>query len=511
MAYAGFRRQASRVPPQGGVFPLTIPFKGWNTRDHLAKLDPVYAPKLDNLYAEDGRLTLRNGYEEHVTTLGGTVESLFAFSAGATQELFAAADGRIWDVTTTRSSVSTGHSSNRWDDTMFAAGGAQYLVIANGADAVRNYNGSSWTTPTINNVSSSDLKGVASHKNRLWFIEDGTTSAWYLPVNAIAGDASELDFGALCKKGGELAAIDTWTRDGGDGLDDLLAVITSEGEVLVYQGTDPASASTWSLVGIYSIPAPLGGTRCTVKAGADLYILTRTGLISLDAIMQGYPAVPSISGAIEPSFVDQARQYADSLVWDTLWDRQANRLIVNVPNVESEPTQFVYSLQSAAWTRLIGQPARCWAEFDGGVYFGSQDATVYQADTGTSDDGDPITGEVVFSPSEYGVPGIKHWRRARVHFFSAASVVPTVQMMSDYATISGSLAASTTLSPGTGAVWDVDDWDVALWAGAATAQSLIVTLNGRGFTGALRVAVKSADEGVQITGAEINAEVGRVL
>jgi hypothetical protein len=43
--------------------------------------------------------------------------------------------------------------------------------------------------------------------------------------------------------------------------DDYAAFITSEGQVAVYSGADPASSTTWSLVGVFDIGAPIG-RRC---------------------------------------------------------------------------------------------------------------------------------------------------------------------------------------------------------------------------------------------------------
>ena len=42
-------------------------------------------------------------------------------------------------------------------------------------------------------------------------------------------------------------AVAGWPQDGGQGIDDLTLFITSEGEVLVYAGSDPSNADDWSL------------------------------------------------------------------------------------------------------------------------------------------------------------------------------------------------------------------------------------------------------------------------
>ena len=70
-------------------------------------------------------------------------------------------------------------------------------------------------------------------------------SLWYLPLNSISGAASEFPIGNFLQKGGKIVAIIPWTIDSGHGSDDLFCILSSEGEIAVYSGTDPASLTTW--------------------------------------------------------------------------------------------------------------------------------------------------------------------------------------------------------------------------------------------------------------------------
>lgn len=81
-------------------------------------------------------------------------------------------------------------------------------------------------------------------------------------------------------------AMASWTRDSGNGIEDLAAFITSRGEVHVYSGTDPASADTWQRVGTFKIPEPVG-RRCLIKVGGDVGILTTQGLVLFLAFSAG--------------------------------------------------------------------------------------------------------------------------------------------------------------------------------------------------------------------------------
>ena len=223
---------------------ITAPWRGLNTRDRLEEQSTEFATVLDNFIAENGEVTLRNGFSEHATGMPADIETLMAYSAAGTQKLFAAAGSGIYDVTSSGAvgaAAVSGLANARFSHVMYGTTSGSYLVACNGADGVREYNGSAWSTATITGVAAADLNFVTEHKGQLWFIEKDSLSLWYLATNAIAGAATEFPVGTLCKDGGTLVAASSWSLDAGDGQDDLFVLVTSEGEVLIYGGTNPAS------------------------------------------------------------------------------------------------------------------------------------------------------------------------------------------------------------------------------------------------------------------------------
>ena len=89
-----------------------------------------------------------------------------------------------------------------------------------------------------------------------------------------------LDFSGIFKLGGYLMAMTNWTIDNAAGIDDYAAFISSEGEVAIYQGTDPSNASTWVLKRNFPNWSA-DRRRCAIKAGADVLILTTDGAFPL--------------------------------------------------------------------------------------------------------------------------------------------------------------------------------------------------------------------------------------
>jgi hypothetical protein len=137
-----------------------------------------------------------------------------------------------------------------------------------------------YTTIGITGVDSSTFINVNLFKNRLYFTQKDTLSCWYLDVNSIGGTANPLYFGGIARNGGYLQAMGTWTLDAGQGADDYAVFVTSMGEVIVYNGTDPTTAATWALKGVWQLGQTFA-RKCFFKWSGDLLLLTQDGLVPL--------------------------------------------------------------------------------------------------------------------------------------------------------------------------------------------------------------------------------------
>ena len=103
---------------------------------------------------------------------------------------------------------------------------------------------------------------------------------WYLPISSIAGAATSFDFSSLFRLGGYLVAMVNWTVSNAyGGMDEQAAFVTSEGEVAVYKGTDPASTATFGQVGHFRIGRPIG-PRGFARIGLDMVAICADGVVS---------------------------------------------------------------------------------------------------------------------------------------------------------------------------------------------------------------------------------------
>ena len=66
------------------------PIGGWNARDPEAAMKPSDAVWLENWWPGTADVTVRKGAANHVTGIGGQVESLMAYSSPTAQKMFAA-------------------------------------------------------------------------------------------------------------------------------------------------------------------------------------------------------------------------------------------------------------------------------------------------------------------------------------------------------------------------------------------------------------------------------------
>lgn len=469
---------------------LPAPVGGWNKRDALSSMEPLDAVILDDMFPDANGIRVRNGSQNHITGLTGNVETLMEWAGPASAKLIAAADNTFYDVsaTATASVQATAMTSIRWHHTMFGTPAGNYLYAVNGADTPRFFDGSVWATSSLTGTgltsNGQSLKYVAAHQQRLFYGQKNSLNVWYLPVNQIHGAVSRFPLESFARKGGSVVGVGSWTLDGGTGLDDMLVIITTEGEAIVYAGTDPSSASTWSLKGVYTIPRPIPD-RCLQKMGGDLIVLCEDGFYPLSRALLSAITNPSIalsdkiSGAVKDSSAISRAQFG----WQACHYPRGKMLIFNVP-LGVQSYQYVMNTVTGAWCRFTNWPAVCWATFQGNLFFGLAGG-VRQADIGTADVGANIETDVLPAYQTFGIDQTKHWKMAKPIFISQGRITPALVMCNDFQTLTPT-SVTTYDTSGDGTVWDVGDWDTSAWGGSEIVFQSWQSIGGTGVYGALR-------------------------
>lgn len=450
------------------------PVGGWNTRDALAAMPPIDAVVLDNWFPGTSYCEIRGGYASHATGMTGNGKTLAVYNAlNGTNKMFCATASGVYDVSSAGAvgaSVAT-PTNGKYQQTMFGDGTSNYLIMVNGVDKPLYYNGTTWvavdaaSSPALTGLTTTKIIGVTVHKGRLFFLEKDSLSFWYLAAGAAGGALTEFDLSAECKMGGYLVAMAAWTRDAGDGQDDVAVFITSEGEAVVYQGNNPSDANAWGKIGAYFVGKPLG-RRCITQYGGDVIIITENGTFPMSGAMQSASIdyKLALSFKIEPTFTASARDYGSTFGWKSTLHPARNALIVNVPKAEDgEHEQYVMNTITKSWCRFKEWDAEDFGIFNGELYFTSGTA-VYKAWTGAIDGANDI---VAYGKTAFSYFDSQNQQKRFSMFRPVLAVNGNISFLTDIDIdfqdnpITGT--ASYTVSGG--AVWDSSLWDGSYWAG----------------------------------------------
>jgi len=473
-------------------------------------MDPKRAPILNNWVPRPGWVELRGGYNIWATTgatylTGQPVETLIIYRALGSEKMFAASGGKIYDTSTQFTSptpVVSGLSGNRWQWVNFTpALGNTVIQIVNGVDQLRMYDGTTWTIPIItglpNGVSTANIRNIAVQKRRIWYvlnngIGQGTTIAAFMPTDAITGPiAGSLDLGALWNKGGFLQAIANWTVDGGSGPNDYICFISNKGQISIYQGTDPTSANSFSLVGTFDLPPPISD-RCVARIGSDVGIITLQGVLPLSTALPFDPSADrsvSITSRIQNAMFQAASLYNGNFGWQLMSFPLQTLLFLNVPiATNANQVQYVMNTLTGAWCQFIGWNANCFEIYNNLLYFGDNLGNVAQAYIGDSDLFTNINADMQCAFNYFDDPGrTKRMTMVEPLLISQGAITPSIGVDVQFSNSTTTAPATTFTGAGTAALWDVAIWDQSLWTGGVVYQTNWLSVNALGHAMAIRV------------------------
>jgi hypothetical protein len=351
----------------------------------------------------------------------------------------------------------------------------------------------SYTTIGITGVNSNTFIGVNLFKNRLYFTQKDSLTCWYLDVNAIGGPASPLYFGGIARNSGYLQAMGTWTLDAGQGADDYAVFVTSMGEVIVYNGTDPDNADTWVLKGVWQLGQTFS-RRCFFKWAGDLLLLTQDGLVPLASALQSSRLDPRVNLTDKIYFaVSQAATlYYDLFGWQINYFASENMLILSIPT-STGMEQFVMHGITRAWGRFTGIQGYCWeVSGDADMHFGGDGYVGIFYDS-YADNGANITATAQQAYSYFESQGqLKRFMMVRPILQSTGGVPNVVCGLSvDFDTQSQLGQVQFNPSTLTDGVWDGSRWDQANWSGGLITTKIWQGVTGLGFAGSINLNVAS--------------------
>lgn len=527
-------------------FNIPAPIKGIDTRQVLSRMDPETTISMINIMPEEEGCAFRAGTLEYGNgSTGDNPYTLLPFNGlaedGTEDLLFLCDQDGIWDVTTSGDTSPTKVFS--WATTTAGAGICSYIqtIDTNGAayvllcDKLNGYHvytvsTSTWAavaqgagaTQVASPADPTKFAYVMKWKERVWFIQEDTQTAWYMDVLALYGTATKFEFGNKHPHGGFLNTLSEFTRDGGDGADDMLVSVSTGGDISLWTATDPDN--DMQMVGRWFVgETPTVGRRGSIEYGGDVYVLSVRGITSMSALIEGKTLTNErnlLTDKIGPFIRSVMTQGRATFGWGLVIDASRGTLIITTPDFPSyDSLQFVLNLTTDAWAIWQDMPIEHGVMFRDNFYVcKTVDSAnrVYKL-TGFVDDvrisGSPdplgINWSVMGAYTDGGVPVANK----QVHFlrpvFTQGSY-PSYVIEAKYDFDVSGITFTPVIGNTNVALWGSALWSSALWAGAgASAETPSGGAGmGRHFTYALKGISSSAGKFITT---ELIANVGGLL
>jgi len=507
------------------------PVLGNNTIDNVLSMGPEYTYIANNFISRPFGLEIRKGYREWLqnnVSLPSPVGTLMSYSnPGSTAvKLFACTEdvnNVVYDISLPNTALpalpylyppsttpfppaspihhmQTGAGANtngEWSwvnyntpttallcTVLFGKGYYQYAPatgwmkvptnLGPGAPAAREIQ---FEYPTGTFHDASTMLFIFSFKNRLWFLQGGSGLAFFLPLNSVYGKAGVIDLGQFLQHGGGLAYAVDWTYDSGKGIDDRLIFMGNNGDMAIYEGTDPADAAKWAMVGLWYVGRVPKGRRGFDAYAGDVLIITEFGVLSISDLVSGRITNMQGQSSVAPKVNPTIARAVSATIAEKYWQ------LVNYPTEELvmllSPARLQDTSQRFDWA--MSHFNRSWTTFtvlepytavlhEGQFIFSDRNGKVFQGFYGYDDaasydgtvEGTEVTGQFQTGFHDYGTPNANK-RAQRVRMLGRSDGHPTylIKIVPEYDL--GDLPSPGGAAVNIDALWNAALWDSAVW------------------------------------------------
>jgi hypothetical protein len=361
---------------------LLPPLKGLNLYDNPFTMDPQFAVDLVNFMPPTTTFSVRPALE-FIASLSGQVRGIFSYTTGISEDY-----GKHWYNTTIRygaarellikltqtdgtthlysidplgktglSSLGVIDNSAYNDDsvlykhTLFFASG----VASSSMNLYHQEKGLAKFALTIGDDGQTeigDMQNLTIFKNfifmsgnnslNIFFIKAENADilnnfTWWKTLENLFSPqyGSSFTLDGIVQNGGSIIRLLNISRSGLDTMSTYLAAITDQGEIVLFDGTDPTDTTgeKWQIAGRFQIPPPLN-KFCFAEMEGDLVVATKNGLVSLRRVIFGQSS--QITESLEFRLLSLFSQYMFKMPsmsdFIGLYYHARNRLLIfNVP------------------------------------------------------------------------------------------------------------------------------------------------------------------------------------
>ena len=485
---------------QQARFPM--PVGGLNFVDSTISMPPTDCYLCDNFIPRPYGLEIRKGWKYWVPladSFGGEVRTIMAYNTRRRDhaKLYAcpAVDaGPVYDVTLENTTPTLAFTPSTPSTTLgewyytevINTAGAFLCCVSEGAGyyiaSTDDLGVTTWVEVDTgagvgelefpDTTTTKDLCFIWTWQNRVWFLAKNSSTAYYLPVGQITGTLSAFDFGPQLAHGGSLQFGTRWTYDSGTGMDDSLVIVSTEGDCLIYEGTDPDVAEKFKLKGVWYIGRNPAGRRNFCQHGGDLLILNEYGLVKISDLVAGRLHAGNLEGTIgykiNPRLSRIISSNMDTKYWFLLPNPTEEVLVVGSPYLNELigiRQSYVVNSINQGWATVSDIDILDADMFQGVMYSGTRTGEVIATFVGYSDAvpsdnsevGIAVTGRMQGAFLDYG-DGSANKRMLRAKLYGLADNEP-----STYCTFMSEYVLGTLLNAPAPLVIDQPVWDSALW------------------------------------------------
>lgn len=502
MAYEG-----QTIPP---------PYLGLDLVSPIDNMGPEYALELLNVFPGPTAPVTRKGYTQlvNLAPTAAEINTLYPYNKqDGSSEIIVVTQGttrKIYKISGSTATDITGSTAISLSGTnMNCEQFGSRLYMCNGVDAVQVYDGTSIADSSFTGIGLSNLINVSSYKERLYFVERNSMKFWYGNTQAVGASAlTSFDLQYVMRRGGYLLFAGSYTNQVAMTSQDLFWAISSEGEIVFYSGSSPAS-DAWGLVARFVIGKPLG-FRSFIRVNNDVWIITEQGIISISSLFQSDPeqALNVVSARINPLISQYAKNFPLSNRWHGVFWPQGRRVFVMLPTSETQTKMLVYSIDTKGWCSYqFATSGDCITinVVNNQPFYGSAIGKVYTGETGYNDNGTAIQFKSRGAFSFFGTRGnYKAFKDVRPLLKTARGIALGCSLDTNFATSTTTNIITT--GPGTVTSWG------SLWGSPWSSQGEYIfdrfATKGQGHCAAVRVEGSVSNSECQFYGFEIRYDVG---
>lgn len=342
--------------------PIPLPTSGVFVEAKTGKTSPIFASELHNLVTDGIALEVRRAYELGEEDDLAMQRVPYAF--GATP--------RYIELRAEQAECAGATFARQFDGSAMVAYISSQAMMVDGLDLPVRYDGTIFATALFTTTTGAlvqEFDGCIAHHDRLYFWKsNGTLEFYYGDVGAVMGALVQFPLDRLGNITGNMLAAISVTIDAGENNNDALAIYTTTGQIVVYEGLNPGDPNDWNLSVRMQVAPPVSRFAFT-RVGGDVWVLTARGLISLrDTLSQGSLALVNTLGR---PVADEIRDLVDRPQvfdvpsgtflpneWQLHTSADGSSVIVNFFAKDLQ-RQFIWNVESKGW-QTGNYPARHW-------------------------------------------------------------------------------------------------------------------------------------------------------